>query len=404
MIYFPISILAFSKMISAAGGLLIAYLVIRLVGTEAFGNILVAISTISITFIFCELSIFQSMARVALKTVKKNHRRIIGNSIICLLIVGVILTLAVKIVLFLFSRFLDPDVTILVNEFWYLIWIHPIVNWMEQLFKSIAQTNRLASFHAINRVFSIVLLLLLSHKSIQDNEELINQIYIIIMTAPLLAMVLLIVKIRPRISRLKIFFWKIFQEVKSVGPRFIVLKQANQLVYSSDKILIAHFAGAAAVAHYAVAVSFGSILMILSSSLAQERFRSYFQKTEKYRLDDSKDKKILGVVFLLSLASAFLISEMMYKQISAELTVLIVPALVGAYFQAAYQMHNSWLLANGRSKELTCILLGALVSNAVGNFTLIPIFGAFGACCATLIGNFTYYNLAKASVLNVKNY
>jgi O-antigen/teichoic acid export membrane protein len=387
-------LLIFSKVLSGVGSLYVNYLGILYLDSKEYGNILLVVSLINIVILLSEFSIFSSMSRIIID----KYHTCIANSIICLFIVAVLNLLFFKILILFSKNFISTEVYNFLNHIEYISWIMVIPLWFEQILKSLGNSKIIALNLILTKII-ILLLLILFKDSI--TSKLFLDILIII---PGVISFLLFLYLKPEFYDIKKYFITLLLEIKNFGIKFYLPKQLNLIIFQTDKPLLFYFIGASSVTFYTIAMSFGSVLMMISVSISQDRFKKLFKLNLNSDKEFVLDNTHIFYTFMISIATGFLLSKFLYTSISNELYPIIIPALLAVYFQSKYQIYNSWLLVNGKSQELSFLLWRVMIINILGNILFIPFFGAAGACIASLFGNFSYFYLSRKCVVNADNF
>lgn len=212
----------------------------------------------------------------------------------------------------------------------------------------------------------------------------------VIVLAFVLPVALLLIRKDINFSKINIIW---FKELVQFGYPFIFASFAYWLFGSMDRWMLASMHSVEEVGIYSVAFRFASIVLFVSTAFGQ----AWSPIAMKIRTDHPDSYRIIYGQVLLLLAFVTLIVGGTLALFSGELISLIMPQeylksslpLVILCFAIIFQSSQQ-VTAVGISLEKKTYIFARLawlaaVINFIGNYILIPHFGASGAASATLI-------------------
>lgn len=214
------------------------------------------------------------------------------------------------------------------------------------------------------------------------------------MLAGMAGLVVVALGVRPKLTGIAPYLRYIAMEQRQFGRALYIGKTANLASHKANNLLLAYFAGTTAVGQYNLAVAFGSLVTIFSQSVAASGFRGFAKlcpiSVQLHRWN------LVGIVVssAAALIGGHLVIWWYLGPSYSTVGLVLFPALIASAFRGAYQLYNSWLLANGFGAELKRFLFIIAGINLLANSVLIPIGGAFGAAVASIICMATYLVLA----------
>lgn len=192
------------------------------------------------------------------------------------------------------------------------------------------------------------------------------------------------------------FSFKLAEELFSIGKYYIVSSMMTTIFSQTDKIMIKMMVGNAENGYYSTAATCASLSsFVFSAVIDSMRPMILESKNKSKERFDKNMSRLYSVIIYMGLAQ------------SVALTVLARPVVLVLYGEAyrptipilrivtwysafSYMgsVRNIWILAQKQQKHLWKINLSGALLNVVGNFVLIPIFGACGAAVASVATQF----------------
>lgn len=192
------------------------------------------------------------------------------------------------------------------------------------------------------------------------------------------------------------FSFDLAKELFSVSKYYIVSSMMITIFSQTDKIMIKMMVGNAENGYYSTAVSCASISSFV--------FTAIIDSMRPLILDSKKSSKeqfnrnmsrLYSVIIYMGLAQSLALTLLakpivliLYgKAYSPSIGILQIITWYSA-FSYMGTVRNIWILAEEKQKHLWKINLSGALLNVVGNFILIPIWGASGAAVASVATQF----------------
>lgn len=383
-------------------GLMIAPIVTRTLGPEKYGVLTFVLAIVFFIALFFEFGFFSAGARLlAISKDKRNDQELIG--VLILITAGI--ALSFFLIIFIFSFFIDSifhtSAGNILRSISILAAIFPFRYMLEQVCKGANEIKKMAIANVVPRLWYLVgLLIVVGFLKLNIFIALVLNL-----TGIIIAVVLIVISLKPKFINLKGNLKLAWKETKEYGRHVYFGRIASVSTYRLDKILISYFVNTRSVGFYNLAMIITSPMALLSRALSTSLFKDFAEKEKISR------KVILFnfvwliccVVGLVVLGKYIIVVLFSNKYLSV--VPLILPLALAGFFQGMYQPYNMFLGAKGRGKELRTVAFINMLSNLFGNFGLIPIFGAIGAGWASAIAcslayylyRYYYNNLCKKS-------
>jgi O-antigen/teichoic acid export membrane protein len=166
----------------------------------------------------------------------------------------------------------------------------------------------------------------------------------------------------------------------------------NVLLFSSDAVLLGHFAGPREVAAFRVIFPLASLNMVVFSVfvvLFIPLASRLFARGDHAGIDDLYRKTTVWItvvtfpIFAFAFLAATPITCLLYGSRYASSALFLSILAVGYYARAALGFSGMTLMVCGRVRSLTLLNVFAMVFNVGINLVLIPRYGALGAAIGT---------------------
>lgn len=186
------------------------------------------------------------------------------------------------------------------------------------------------------------------------------------------------------------------KELFSVSKYYIVSSMMITIFSQTDKIMIKMMVGNAETGYYSTAATCAAISSFV--------FTAVIDSMRPLILDS---KKCCEELFNINMSRLYAVIMYMGLAQSLVLTLLARPIILFLYgteyaasvpilqiitwystFSYMGSVRNIWILAEGKQKYLWKINLSGAMLNIIGNFVLIPIWGASGAAVASVATQF----------------
>jgi O-antigen/teichoic acid export membrane protein len=166
----------------------------------------------------------------------------------------------------------------------------------------------------------------------------------------------------------------------------------NVLLFSSDAVLLGHFAGPPEVASFRVIFPLASLNMVVFSVfvvLFVPLASRLFARGDGAGIDELYRKTTVWIavltfpIFAFAFLAAAPLTSLLYGPRYASSALFLSILAVGYYTRAALGFNGMTLMVCGRVRDLTLLNVFAMVFNVGVNLVLIPRYGALGAAAGT---------------------
>ena len=328
----------------------------------------------------------------------EEQRHLIGSSFVIALLLGLSYALCIFLFSFFADSLFDTSVGKLLRIVVPFLIFYPVYMLYPQIGKG---TNRIDSMVYTRGIPYILRFLVIVILWITGSLSLLS---LVILEAVISVISTGIVYhiFKPSFSALRSTTQRLMNRNREVGFHIYIAQVAAQSTYELDGIMIPFFAGPVQLGYYRLATIFPQTMNGFSISLSTSQFRDYAHKNH-----------ISGKTLLVNyavLAAGALGTIFLGKHILGIITgagfeipfSLILPAGILGFVHGAYQPYTHFINARGKGKWIRNIGFVTMAVNIIGNFTLIPFFGATGAAWASVlsrgsgyIANMYYYRRIK---------
>ena len=192
------------------------------------------------------------------------------------------------------------------------------------------------------------------------------------------------------------FSLSLVKKLFSRSKYYIVSSMMVTIFSQTDKIMIKSMLGNAETGYYSTAIACAGmasfVFVAIIDSFRPVIFASKKTDREKY---EGNVTLLYAVIIYMGLAQSVvmtLFARIIIMILYGEAYLNAIPLLqiITWYSAFAYMgsVRNIWMLAEEKQKYLWIINLSGAVLNVVGNFALIPVFGAAGAAIASVMTQF----------------
>lgn len=370
-------------------GLVTTMLSTRLLSPEDFGKASMFILAVNVLMIFIIFGTDQAFVRFFYEEAIDLRGKLLLNAMkFPLIILGTVLLLLLvfrnKIMIFLFD-----EVNIVVFVILVISVIFQVIYRFSLLVIRMQQKGHLYSLMEIlNKSFNLVFLIIFFY--------LIGQQYEILIFSTGLTLIIL--------SVTSIFieknFWNSFKKVKtSVKHSQLDIFQFSYplvlttlivwLFQSFDKIAIRHWSDFEELGLYSAAFRIVALLTVVQATFSTFWAPVCYEHFEKYPNDKdffSKTSKLLGFVMFMIAIVTILFKDIIVLLLGPEYSeaAIIMPFLI--FMPMMYTMSETTVIGINfykKTKWHILIASSACIANIMGNFILVPSFGAPGAAIST---------------------
>jgi O-antigen/teichoic acid export membrane protein len=400
------SILYGSQIIVLFFGIFIGVINTRFLGPIDYGILAFVLAILSFVSLFFEFGFFSAGARLlALANNEKEEKSIIGG----LLVITIGIALSFSLFIFLLSFFVDSifktEIGGILRIISILVSIYPFQYMLQQVCQGANRIAKMSAYNIMPTIWYLVGALII----ITFFKLTVFLSLLLTLSGVIFATVFVISSLKPNFYDLKENIALIWKETKEYGFHVYLGRVAGMATFDLDIMLIPYFVNTTSVGFYSLAMTLTTPMVLLPGSLATSLFKDFAQR-------DRIPKKVIyfNFLFLLSCVIALIllgdyIVTLLFSEKFLPVVPLILPLAVANLFRGMIQPYNKFLGAKGEGEALRNTAFILTGSNLVGNFTLIPFYGALGAAYASLFalfinyfGHIYYYHkcLGKRYILN----
>lgn len=360
----------------------------RFLGPIDYGILAFVVALIGFISLFFEFGFFSAGARLlALANNEKEERSLIGG----LLVITIGIALSFSLSIFIFSFFVDSifktEIGGILRIISILVSIYPFQYMLQQVCQGANRIEKMSAYNVMPKIWYLIGALIV----ITYFKLTIFLALLLTLSGVIFATVLVIASLKPNFDNLRGNIALIWKETKEYGFHVYLGRVASMATFDLDRMLLSYFVNTTSVGFYSLAMTLTSPMVLLPRSLATSLFKDFAQK-------DRIPKKVIyfNFLFLLSCVIALiLLGEyvviLLFSEKFLPVVPLILPLAVANLFRGMIQPYNMFLGAKGEGKALRNTAFILTGSNLVGNFTLIPLYGALGAAYASLFALFINY-------------
>jgi len=372
-----------SQILLIVFGIVTSFLNTRVLGPTDYGVLTFFGTVTGFTVLFFRFGLFSAGGLLLAK--EKNLKR--GQQLIgalVLLCIGIGLSFALFI--FCFSYFIDQifhtNVRNILRILSPLLIIMPFSLLIPQIGRGTNKITTLAFYNVIPRVCYVTGLLVLLY-IVHVN---VTMLLFLNLCVTIIAVVTIMVSFKPSMDNLGPSFKKIWSKTKEYGFNLYLGQIASQSTYKLDGIFITYFVNTTQLGFYFLSTALTSPMVILSQSLSTSLFKGF---TETKRIPKSViyfNFIWLSVSLLGLILFGRIIVVLLFTDNFLPVVPLILPLALANFFRGLKQPYNIYLNAHGKGVFLRNSAFTVAGVNLLGNATLIPVWGVWGAALATLFG------------------
>ena len=380
--------LYFAQLIGIPLGIITSMIKTRVLGPENYGILAFYGTVTGFTLLFFRFGFSSSAGLLVAHEDDENEmRRIIGATVIIFLLIGT----SYSLFIFGFSFFVDN--LFHTNVGYILKWVAiplivaPFTFMIGSITQGANKIGTLSFFRITGEVLSVLGLLTLFAFSKLNVVSLI----ILGLGISIVCKLFIIGSLKPSFDELKLNLNKLWSKNKKYGIHLYFGQIADLSTYQLDGIFISYFVNTTQLGFYGLANTVTSPMVMLSRALSISLFRDFAHLNRI-------PKKVIYFNFLWLASCAvgiILIGKyivvLLFSARFLPVASLVIPLAFAAFFQGAYQPYNMFLGAIGRGKWMRNMSFIMSMVNLGGNIILVPLWGAMGACIASVLGNSSFY-------------
>ena len=382
------SILYGSQIIVLFLGIFTGVINTRFLGPMDYGILAFIVALIAFISLFFEFGFFSAGARLlALTNKEKEERGLIGG----LLVITIGIALSFSLSIFIFSFFVDSifktEIGGILRIISILVSIYPFQYMLQQVCQGANRIGKMSAYNVMPTTWYLIGALII----ITFFKLTVFLALLLTLSGVIFATVLIITSLKPNFYNLKGNITLIWKETKEYGFHVYLGRIAGMATFDLDRMLISYFVNTTSVGFYSLAMTLTTPMVLLPRSLATSLFKDFTQK-------DRIPKKViyfnflflLGCVIALILLGEYIVT-LLFSEKFLPVVPLILPLAFANLFRGMTQPYNMFLGAKGEGKALQNTAFILTGCNLVGNFILIPFYGALGAAYASLFALFINY-------------
>lgn len=366
----------FSYGVSLVNSVIIA----RMLGAEDFGLYALVFAVVGFLVIFFRFGFFSSIS-VLLANEEDEHkkREIIGAGHLIAILIGLSFALVIALVSLVVDLIFGESVGYILILLVPFLIFSPFANYVVAIGHGTGQVRCVAvDYLGRSCLFFVSLLLLFYFESL----DLISVSLAQVATYSLVVAIVFFM-MKPAFSNLKVNLALIWEKNKAHGFHLYVGQIADQATFRSDEVMIPMFAAPVELGFYKIANTITTALTLPARNLAQIKYKSF----ANFRGVDTRLFLFL-VAFLFAEVIFFIlffdeIIDWIYGEDFSEAYVLSLYLLPVLFFGGMSKLHNAYLGANSCGKIMRNTSFCMMIVNLIGNFALIPPFGAVGAAVSS---------------------
>lgn len=192
------------------------------------------------------------------------------------------------------------------------------------------------------------------------------------------------------------FSWTVFKSMFSRSKYYIISGLMVTLFSQTDKIMIKIMNGNAETGYYAAAVTCAGMTSFVFAAII-DSFRPIIfenKRNNQEKFEKNVVRMYSVIIYMGLIQSVFLavLAKYVVNILYGSAYAATVPILRTITWYSAFSYlgsaRNVWILAEEKQKYIWIINLSGALLNIVGNFALIPLFGANGAAIASVATQF----------------
>lgn len=382
------SVILFGSMVLAMGlNLVSSIITTRLLGPARYGDLKFVQSVWTLLSLVSTLGYLQAGSRVLL--LEKDATRmqeIVGTVLVLVVVMGGSMALCC----IAFARPIDLFFRTQVAET--LIWLAPLavcLPMQSALALILQSTNRIYWLGILNGVppvlYILSLLLVWAVGAPATWLILFLQQFTV-----LVVMVIIIVSLRPRLASVRYWLAAVREQNKTYGWPVYTGALAGVATGQLNRLAISYWVDNTSVGFYSLALALVEPLKMIPNAVATSSFRDFaYQKRVSRRVLLAT----VGTAGVTLLAALVLFGEPLswvYTEAFASVSPMASVASFGAVLWGLGDFFNRFLGARGKGNSLRNVAFLVGVVNTVGFFTIVPLWGAWGALSVMVMASISY--------------
>lgn len=374
-------ILYLSNLLVMVFGAITAPILTRMLGPEQYGDLAFITSFITFSYLFFDLGLYDSGAKLLANTEKEQHQlQLLGAFLVATLVVATVFSVFMLVAGFWVDAVFHTNVNSVLQAISVFVGVFLVRMVIEQTCKGRNRIELLFVMRVVPVVWYLVSMLILVAFSTVSVARLLmaNMIGMWITT------LLVVYRLRPTFTTMKQSLLEVTQDVREYGFKVFTGRALNTAARQSDRLIIGLFGSTTSVGFYSLAQMMVQPILFLPQSLAFSSFRRLTYESAVPR------KMIAVIVIWVTLSSAALllfgktVVELLLSRAFEDVTSLMLISIIGVVFAGLTQPFNAFLGAKGYGRYLRKLALIFAIYDIVANILLIYLYGAMGAVYSSI--------------------
>lgn len=373
-------------------GVATSILLARMLGAEGFGNYNFFFSVFTFSSLIVTLGFFQAGNRaLVLNHNKTRARNYYGAMLLILFLLFALLSSSLLIYGLLDPNLKNKNLTSTFLAALPLGFTFLSTKYVETLLQADNRISLLSFYRLSTKVFYLLFLIVFYLiNSVQENSLLLTFIYSYLFTHSLVFLIV-VIKLKPIANQINKRFKEIWLYNKSFGLNVYIGSVLAVGFASLNQILISYFSiNNSGVGFYTLALTFCAPLSLIPNTIATVYYKEFARSARV----SPKILKITLLISVLALISLWLVIKpfilFFYGEEFKSVINYSYIVSVGVLAHGFGDMYNRFLGANGEGVALrnSAFIVGFF--SILISFTLIPLFGVYGAITAGFAAGFIY--------------
>ncbi|MHA1659808.1 MAG: lipopolysaccharide biosynthesis protein [Promethearchaeota archaeon] len=382
------STLYLSQIIALFLGVFTGIINTRVLGPEGYGILAFFLAITSFTVLFFRFGFFSASGLlIAQAKEERKERELTGASIITALFIGISYSFFILILSFFVDDLFHTNISWILRYTSFMLIALPFTFLIPQVGRGTNKIERMSLFNVIPKVIYLLgALMLLKIIQIEPFHFILLSIF-----STVVSVFVVMHSFHPLFNNIRENLKEIWKKNKEYGFHLYLGQIADQSTYQLDKIFITYFVNTTQLGFYSLAMTITAPMVGLSQALSMSLFKGFVDM-------ERIPKKVIyynslwlaACVAGLTIFGKFIV-VLLFTEKFLPTVPLILPLALASFFQGMYQPYMMFISAHEKGKWMRNMSFIMSMVNFLGNIILIPIWGAYGAAVASVIGTSTYY-------------
>lgn len=356
-------------------------LLTRSLTAEAYGSYAFAVSILAFAAMFFEFGVFVPAARLAAHASDGDRREIVGAALLAYLPIGAVFSATVFGLSFVVDGWFHVEAGAGLRAVALLAIGLPFSLIGQQLSQGVDRLH----ISSLAAVIAQLLLVCFLAAALGFTDRLgITSALVLRMTAILVAMIVLVVWLRPRFHRTRQWCGRLVHEARTYGFQVYIGRLLSIGTYNMDVLMLGIWANARSVGFYVLAGALAAVAGLPIQGMAAALFARMARAERLPSRWVIVSAVVGGAAALVAWGLAGPFIRLAFSDRYAAAAPLVLPLALAQAIRGTTGLYNTFLGAHARGRELRNAGLVLTVSNVILNFALIPSFGATGAAWASV--------------------